>query len=403
MKEFIAAVLLAAITATLTVGVAVRSTLDESKKAIASYVNVWEEEIARELLLEKRTDLYEKIRSQIPRISKTTNDIISIGDASSSTAVCDVQLSQSIAVTLYGNPAGTLRFCHDRTKLFMAAARSPAFSIGMLFSLLISLGLPSVSYLRRREAATKKRELEAELEVSNAVALLARSVAHDIRAPLSALNAVTQTDDDLNDLRPLLSQASQRINSIADDLLKRSRDAQKVTFDPRPAVRHVVDEARKLAPSITIQFDDSEAIQASKPIEAQGLKDLDRVVSNLLTNSIEALTKETSQAETNNQGLKPTIQIRIKVRRRPWALRPRFRRLLALSIHDNGPGIPLPIRNHAGLKPVTYGKANGNGLGLMSARNFAKSRGGRLKIRSNDSGTKVDLEIPISEPSSVTR
>jgi signal transduction histidine kinase len=65
-----------------------------------------------------------------------------------------------------------------------------------------------------------------------------------------------------------------------------------------------------------------------------------------------------------------------------------------VTISDNGPGIPAPIRKTLFNPFVTAGKPNGTGLGLTLARRIAEEHGGGVCLEeSNREGTVFTLSL----------
>lgn len=331
--------------------------LRQSEQATARYVSVWEEEIARELLLKTKSSLLHKIETQLL-------------DIASDVETCNgtQQLQQNLAVTLYGTPAGSIRVCRAPLKTAIQAAQSPVFLVGTLLSLVLAMSLS----LRRRREEWRRLELLRNLEISEQFSTLAKHVAHDIRAPLSALTALTQTDTDLNESRELLELTTHRINGIADDLLAKGRLAATQETKLKRSLEQVLKEAQLLSPRHQFTIG---AVDDAIELPVQPL-DFERTLSNLINNAIEATA--TTPA--------PHIQIN--------AVQTSDR--VTLNISDNGIGVPKNLINELGRRPISVGKNNGNGLGVYGAKNFMDRARGRLRISSNQRGTCVELEFPLT-------
>ena len=69
-----------------------------------------------------------------------------------------------------------------------------------------------------------------------------------------------------------------------------------------------------------------------------------------------------------------------------------------IAVHDNGPGIPLDIRDQV-LEPFFTTKARGGGLGLPIAKRVAELHGGTLTLAfPSEGGTVVTVEAPAKPP-----
>jgi hypothetical protein len=120
-----------------------------------------------------------------------------------------------------------------------------------------------------------------------------------------------------------------------------------------------------------------------------GLSDLQRILSNLINNAVEAITHE---------GL---ITISLKTEKSQPARQtasdtsPREADYLILSIEDNGKGIPESVLDKLGQVGVSYDKTTGTGLGLPHAIETMKKYHGDLQIASGlGKGTKIMLSLP---------
>ena len=122
---------------------------------------------------------------------------------------------------------------------------------------------------------------------------------------------------------------------------------------------------------------------------------LSQVFLNLLVNALDALTERTADRETNGQypqNWHPKIEITTKV------IEVENRKWVAISITDNGPGIPPAIQQQIfetffTTKPV--GKGTGMGLAICH-QIVTEKHGGRLNLRSQpSSSTEFEILLPI--------
>ncbi len=215
-----------------------------------------------------------------------------------------------------------------------------------------------------------------------AVGKISTQVAHDIRSPLAALNAISQDLVSLpENTRLIIRSAIRRINDIANHL------AQKSVTLPGPKVHliqslveEIVSEKRlqyRARWEIDIEFQPS-SLSYGLFAMIQG-DDLKRAISNLIDNSIESLLGK-------GQVLLFLSTDSSKI---------------SLQIQDNGIGIPQTILNKLGQRNETYGKKEGTGLGLFHARTSVESWQGSLHVTSQyGQGTTVQLLFPKAQPPS---
>ncbi len=243
---------------------------------------------------------------------------------------------------------------------------------------------------RLAEVLQKASRLESELAVSKATSDLAAQVAHDIRSPLAALGAAAKGADIPAEQRKLMEGAVGRMQGIADDLLERYRapaaiiQSQAASQGPQAGVNKssvcaLAGLIEQVLAEKRLQYKDKPGVKIESGGGADGVKasvepkEFQRLMSNLINNSIEAL---------EGPG---TVSVGLSV--------PDGRVLI--EVKDNGKGIPPGILAKLGQKGETHGKAGGNGLGLYHARTTVESWGGSFKIGSEPGkGTAVRIELP---------
>ncbi len=100
------------------------------------------------------------------------------------------------------------------------------------------------------------------------------------------------------------------------------------------------------------------------------------VISNLIDNAVEALNaKGHVQVAMAHKGSR-----------------------LEISVKDNGHGIPADVLPKLMTYRGTFGKADGNGLGLFHAKKVVATMGGKISIESQLAvGTSVEIHLPMSK------
>ncbi len=66
---------------------------------------------------------------------------------------------------------------------------------------------------------------------------------------------------------------------------------------------------------------------------------------------------------------------------------------LVLSVHDEGAGPPVNIRDHL-FEPFVTGRADGTGLGLSIVREVAAAHGGTARLGNSEAGTLFEIVLP---------
>ncbi|MCX4027400.1 ATP-binding protein [Endozoicomonas sp. SM1973] len=217
---------------------------------------------------------------------------------------------------------------------------------------------------------------------------IAAQVAHDIRSPLTALEMIAEqsieTIPERN--RILFRSAVDSINDIANGLLVVERE-QNADKDPAKQqiskqllstlLEEVVSEKRvqyRRQPSVEIQLQvDNDAYGLFVNIHANTLR---RVLSNLINNSVEA------------KGNKPNINIQLRLQE--------LNNRAAITIIDNGQGIPNKRINDVLKRGVSIGKPGSTGLGLSHAKTTVESWQGELAVCSEPGvGTQITIILPL--------
>jgi signal transduction histidine kinase len=232
---------------------------------------------------------------------------------------------------------------------------------------------------RLAEVLQKASHLESELAVSKATSDMAAQVAHDIRSPLAALGAAAKGLEMPEEHRKLMEGAVSRMQGIADDLLQRYRAPSAAQAKAGPSVLALNGLIEQVLAEKRLQHKEKAGLKIDFKGPAGEIKalvepkELQRLLSNLVNNSVEAFEKAGIVTVSLSA---PDGKVLIEVR-------------------DNGKGVSPEILKKLGQKGETHGKANGNGLGLYHARTMIESWGGGFKIESElGKGTAVLIELP---------
>lgn len=232
---------------------------------------------------------------------------------------------------------------------------------------------------------------------SKASAQMATQVAHDIRAPLQALNSVLGSGEMERvsaSARETLAASIYRIREIANTLLETNKGtvrvySERVLANENRCPQNLYELLSVLVQEKKIELPADCRIDIASQFFGRsdrilGLVDpklFNRVFSNLINNGVDAL---------GNAG--GTVQVSL-ASESEHAL---------ITVSDNGCGIPVEIQSQLGKHGFTYGKKGGYGLGLFHAFWTIESWGGSLTIDSEvDRGTVVTVRLPILRGSPV--
>lgn len=354
-----------------------------ARGAVTQYFSIWEEDIAQSLLVKKDSSLLEKILGQLREVHSAVASVQVNGKGGS---LC--RISNEVPITLFSLPAGRVNICYSSADLALKSVTSPIFMLGLF------LGLLFLFFGSRRELLNrlKEQQLQSELALNKEISSMSRQVAHDIRGPLMALSTLSKLSHEMSDeKKELLSLAVSRINGIADDLLIKGKSigkAQnqtaapiaevhapaKITTEVSAVSEKLLKEYRFAHPQI--RFEWHRHVKSEKVLIDLSEIKLQRILANILNNSIEAAPEKEAQ-----------IDVSLLERDDCWLL----------QVMDNGCGIPEEVLPQLMNEGVSHGKENGNGLGLFDARKALQSMGGDLQMRSRVGvGTQVILVFPKS-------
>jgi signal transduction histidine kinase len=237
--------------------------------------------------------------------------------------------------------------------------------------------ITKITNYERRLVESNKKLIDSEKNA--AIGRTSRQVAHDIRSPLTALQLILRAADQFPEShRELLVQAVSRINNIANELLKTYRSNSVKSEIAPPAISPVdeyihlcAQEKSLLANDKKIKINISSRVGAGATVLMAAVT-FQNIISNLLSNAIEASEEKTS------------IQIEYA----------KVGGFIHITIKDQGKGIPEDILKRLGNEELSFGKSEGNGLGLFSAKQAVEATGGKFLIRSEvGRGTTVEMQL----------
>ena len=285
----------------------------------------------------------------------------------------------------------TYYFSESGIFVYILVSSNLPYLAGASFFLYIIIIFLIFGYLIRKESIALEKikneraldSIKMKMELDKKLLLLSQQVAHDIRSPLAALNIISSqissSLEDSNEMKQILNFSIERINDISNDLLKQHKvkNLELEIISINKLVKKVIAEKnilladKEMSPITFIPSDINISAEVSS-IE------LSRVLSNLINNSIDAISKE-------NGLIKITTSIKDND--------------LMIAISDNGKGIPTAVLSKIGNYGYSFDKnigiENGNGLGLYHAKKTLEYLKGSLYIQSElNKGTDVTLKLP---------
>ncbi len=218
---------------------------------------------------------------------------------------------------------------------------------------------------------------------------LLRNLAHEIRNPLGGLRGAAQLlehelpNPSLREYTQVIIKEADRLQSLMDRLLVPHRVPK---YEPTN-IHEVLERVRSLllaeSPNnIKVRRD----YDTSLPDLIGDREKLIQTVLNIARNAVQAMQAgRTEHAE---------VVFRTRAERQVTLSKKRYRVAIKLQITDNGPGIPVDIRDKI-FYPLVSGTEGGSGLGLALAQTFITQHHGMIDCESKPGNTTFTILLPV--------
>ena len=235
-------------------------------------------------------------------------------------------------------------------------------------------------------------ELRLRAERLEAVAELSASLAHEIKNPLASIRSAveqlgsrTRATDDERVLATLIVRESDRLSRLLSEFLDFAR--VRVTRGERVNMGEVAQAAVRLADThpdrkagVTVT-----CVVPTEPLLVEGDEDLlHRAIFNITLNAVQAAPINTGRV---------TVEVsRLNAEQIPTGV-PFEVSAVALRVSDNGPGIPIELRERV-FDPFFTTKTGGTGLGLPIVHRAIEAHRGFVFMDSSPKGTRFTVLLP---------
>ncbi len=242
---------------------------------------------------------------------------------------------------------------------------------------------------RMRASLLKTQQALLESEQLATIGRMASSISHDLRHALAAVVANSEflcdgrlTSAQREELYQEVRSGVNQMTDLIDSLLEFARTRESLN----PTYASVVESVQRAMQSVRLHpRHQGTLIEVHSNGQSTAWFDprkLERALYNLLLNACEAAPSSEGRVE-------------VTIRRTPASI--------IIDVSDNGPGIAEPIRDKLFHPFVSFGKANGTGLGLTVVQKIVQDHGGTVMMeRTRDGRTVFRIMIPGSAPQSST-
>jgi two-component system, NtrC family, nitrogen regulation sensor histidine kinase GlnL len=233
---------------------------------------------------------------------------------------------------------------------------------------------------------------EAMLSTQETSRNLVRSLAHEIKNPLSGIRGAAQllarelssTHEGFEEYTRVIIDETDRLRNLVDRMLGPHRPVIPKPTNVHEVLEHVM-SVLKAETNNQLKF--ARDYDPSIP-EVPGDRELlIQAILNIARNAVQVLQESGRTADG-------VITFRTRVQRRYTIGRKQHPLVARLVIIDNGPGIPADLIEDI-FFPMITGRAEGTGLGLAIAQNLIGQHGGIIECESEPGRTEFSIYLPL--------
>jgi two-component system nitrogen regulation sensor histidine kinase GlnL len=260
-----------------------------------------------------------------------------------------------------------------------------------LHSVITPIDGPSASRL-----VLEFRELQQQMKIAREAKILEqqeanreliRNLAHEIKNPLGGIRGAAQllerelSDPELREFTQVIVKETDRLQSLMNRLLTPDRLPRVEALN----IHELIERVRTL---LLAEFPHGLAVSrdydTSLPDVVGDKEQLMQAILNVARNAAQA---------TAGRG---EIRLVTRIARQVTIARNRYRLALAISLEDNGPGVPADLAERI-FYPLVSGREGGTGLGLSLAQSFVSQHHGLIEFESAPGRTRFTILLPVIE------
>jgi two-component system nitrogen regulation sensor histidine kinase GlnL len=223
---------------------------------------------------------------------------------------------------------------------------------------------------------------------------LIRGLAHEIKNPLGGIRGAAQLlsrsldSDELKEFTQLIIEQSDRLRDLVDRLLGPNTPPKRSATNIHVVLERICNLVRLDKPeSLEINRD----YDPSLPTTVLDPNQIEQAILNVVRNGVQALSAHLAK---HSDSFKPKLTIRTRFAGSKVLHDVRFRKVLEISIIDNGPGISEELIDTI-FYPLVTDKSDGNGLGLSIAQTFIDQHKGKISVESTPGYTAFNIYLPV--------
>ncbi len=222
---------------------------------------------------------------------------------------------------------------------------------------------------------------------------LVRGLAHEIKNPLGGIRGAAQLlekklaqQDQIEFTQMIIDQAD-RLRNLVDRLLGPNSLPQKRMFN----LHQIIEKVQSvLSNDLSFSLELKRDYDPSIPDIYADPDMLQQAILNIARNASQELKK----FKANNPMHQPLITFKTRIDRQCVIKGVRHPLAAKISIIDNGPGVPLELRDTL-FYPMVTNKKQGSGLGLSIAQTLTDHHHGKIDLESYPGQTEFTLYVPI--------
>jgi two-component system, NtrC family, nitrogen regulation sensor histidine kinase GlnL len=274
-------------------------------------------------------------------------------------------------------------------ELALTTVRQQSFAVTCTVTPIETQGASLLLEFQQMDQQLRIAREERMLIQQQANSELLRNLAHEIRNPLGGLRGAAQLlehelpNPSLREYTQVIIKEADRLQSLMDRLLMPHRVPK---YEPTN-IHEVLERVRSL-------------LLAESPNNIKVRRDYDTSLPDLigdrekLIQTVLNIARNAVQAIQSNNTQNAEVILRTRAERQVTLAKKRYRVAIKLQIIDNGPGIPVDIRDKI-FYPLVSGREGGSGLGLALAQTFITQHHGMIDCESVPGKTVFTILLPI--------